>query len=160
MLFAHLKLLIRRSGGNHTRSYYLANLNCRETNASCRTKHEQRLSWLKLGSIFECMMRCSICHHKGGCSGEIYTARHRDQPRCISNNLFSKTTQASECNHPVAHLGVIYTLRDLFDNSSNLAARYKRKWWFRLVFALDNQSIGEVHTTRLHANNHLAFPRL
>ena len=47
---------------------------------------------------------------------------------------------------------------NFFNNASNLATRNKRKRWFRLVFALNNQCIGEVHTTRLYANNHLAFP--
>src|SRR6266704_3321124 len=133
MLFANLKLLIRRSCGNHMRTHHLANLHCCETYTSRRAKHEQRLSWLELRSILECVMGCPIRHHKGGRSGEIHTAWHRDQPGCISNNLLSKTSHASECDHTAANFDIIYSLTELFDDPSNLAARRKREWRLRLV---------------------------
>src|SRR6266487_1148592 len=141
------------------RTYHLANLHCRETHTTCRAKHEQRLSLLEFRPVLERVMRCPIRHHKGGRSGEIHTARHRDQPKCISDNFLSKTTQSSECNHPVTYLDVIYTLSNLFDDASNLTAWYKGKWRLRLVSSLDDQCIREIYTTRLHANNHLTFPR-
>src|SRR5438552_19073223 len=128
MLFANLKLLSRRSGSNHARSHYAANLYCREAHTSCRTKHEQRLSWLKLRPILERMMRCPICQHKGRSSSELHILRYRNKLSCFSNDLLSKTAHTNICNHPSTNLECIYSLTELLNDASNLTARNKREW--------------------------------
>src|SRR5947208_2191400 len=159
MLFAHLKLLIRRSGSNDSCSHCLAYLNCRETHASRSSKYQQRLSWLKLCSILKRMLRCSICQQKSRSGSEVQCMGHRDYLGCISNDLLSKTAHTNIGHYLHTSFESNHTLPQLFNNACNLAARYKGKWWFRLVFSLNDQRVWEVHTTCFHTNNHLAFPR-
>src|SRR5438034_3938422 len=159
MLFAYLKLLIRRSRCNDSRTHYFTYLDCRETYTSCCSKYQQCFAWMKLCSILKRMMRCSVCQQKSRSSSKVQSVGHRDYVGCISNGLLSKTSHTDKGHYPRSNVESIYSLTQLFNNTCDLAARYKGKWWFRLVFSLNDQSIWEVHTTCFHTNYHLAFPR-
>src|SRR5205085_7887851 len=122
-------------------------------------KYKQCFSWPKLRSILKRMMRCSVCQQKCRSSSEVQSVGHRDYLGCISNDLLSKSSHTNKGHYPRTNIDCIYSLTHLFNNTSNLAARYKGKWWFQLIFSLNDQRIWEVHTTCFHTNNHLAFSR-
>src|SRR5260370_15104343 len=104
-------------------------------------------------------MRCPICQHKGRSGSEVHGLRHRDYLGCVINDFLSETSHTNICDHSSTNFDSINSLTELFNDAGNFTARYKREWRLSLIFSLYDQCIREIHTTRLHANNHLAFPR-
>src|SRR5436305_13822441 len=98
-----------------------------------------------------------VGHYKGGRGGEVHTVRHRYGTGCVCNDLLGKTTNASECDHPVTYTQVIHSLTDLFDDAGNLVARRERKGRPGLIFTLNDECVGEVHAASFHIDDHLAL---
>ena len=91
-------------------------LGCKTNTAGC-TENKQALTWLRIGAVFQCVMRCAVSHDKRCRIIKWHRIRNWDTAVSVENQLFTHTAPAARPDHTVAGLQVCNTFTNRFDDA-------------------------------------------
>ncbi|MNV53189.1 hypothetical protein D3C71_1453190 [compost metagenome] len=115
---------------------------------------------MQLATLAQGVHRGAVGHAEGRSGGEVHARRDRQNVIERHRHLLGERTPAGERHDPVADL----ERAGLFANGGHhaccLATWRERQRWLELVFAFDDQGVGEIDTGGLHIQQDLVFPGL
>ena len=107
-------------------------------------------------SIAQRVVRCAIGERKRRRRHEIHRLRKLNDARGIDGHFLGVAAVAGEGQHAHARLQAADALPDLADHTRHFPARGKRQRGPRLVLALNDENIEEVHAAGFHPDDDFA----
>jgi hypothetical protein len=105
---------------------------------------------LQVGALFERVHGGAVGHAEGSCRGEVHRLGNWQDVVARDGDLLGEAAPAGQSHDPVAYFKMADLLAHRRDHAGRFAAWRKREGWFELVFALDDQGVGEVDPGRVH----------
>ena len=151
------ELVSRRGAGDHACAKRLAEFDCGDADASCRTKHGKRLARLELGAILERMDARAVGDDQAGGGLEAQTIGHAHERADRRDHLFARRPVADKPANTIADGDFSHTFADCLDHAGELGGRRERQIRFDLIAVGYDEEIEEIEPGRLHLDEGLAL---
>jgi len=150
------ELVVARRAGDDACAHLLAELDCREPDASGRAEHRQRLAALEGGAVPERVIGGPVGDVEAGRAVEIEIGREPDELVDRHGGALSRRPEARVAQHPVAGRESGDAGAHAVDHAGKFAARRERQRRLGLIFSGDDQRVVEIEPDRLDAHHRLA----
>ncbi len=146
MIASDLAFIRTARRGNNCRAQKLGAFNRGQANPASCPMNQNNLARLDVCAIFQRKPAGAIGNLKGSSIVDINTIRQGDDKTGIGNNHFGVTTPVGHRHHRIAGFNIGHAIPNGAHGPTDFKARRKRAAGALLIFALQDQGIGEIDT--------------